>query len=397
MYAMSSHRRAVRAGVAALAVISVVALSACSSSKKSNPVGSGASTTTGTTAAASGIDVATAKANVTAAAAAPASFTDPGPAFGASKAKGKKVWYISYSQQSPALVVWANAMQEALTKYGVGVTVFDGKGTQTEFQRGMEQAIAAKADAIFLLGIDPASLSAQVAQAKSAGIPVMIGSNGVESIPTDAGVVASVSLNHEQVGKDLASWMVADAGKPFHAVITTHPGVIGLDPLVNSVQSTLASLCSACKLKIESVPFTQLATLPQIAQNDYQKDSSVKYILSVYDFELLSLVTGITQASAADKVGLGSFNATEAVMKQLGSTAIKADVGNPNAWFGYAEADQILRVLTGTAPVADENVPLRLFTKDNIGDIDISKGEGTWYGNADFVAGYAKLWGAPAS
>ena len=146
------------------------------------------------------------------------------------------------------------------------------------------------------------------------------------------------------------------------------------------------------------MPFTKLSTLPQIAQNDIQKDTDLKYILAVYDFELLSLVTGVTQANAADQVSLGSFNATEAVMKELEKgTAIKADVGNPNEWFGYALADQLLRVTAGVDPVADEFVPLRLFTPENIGDIDIAAGENSWYGDVDYKAGYAALWGAPTS
>jgi hypothetical protein len=47
--------------------------------------------------------------------------------------------------------------------------------------------------------------------------------------------------------------------------------------------------------------------------------------------------------------------------------------------------------------VADEKVPLRLFTRDNINTIDVSKDEKTWYGTVDPVCEYHKLWGLPCS
>ena len=331
--------------------------------------------------------------------AAPTGFPDIGPAFGASQAAGKKVWYISYSEQSPALQVWSKNMGEALKSYGVDLTIFDGKGQQSEFERGMDQAIADGADVIMLLGIDPASLSAKVSEAQSAGIPILVGSNGVTGIPDTPGVVGSVTLDHVAVGSNLANWMVADSGgESFNAVIFSHPGVLGLDPLVGSVQSTLSSLCSDCELKVESVPFTQLNTLPQLVQNDIQRDPKLKYVLSVYDFELLSLLTGVEQAGASDQVKLGSFNATQAVMQAMAKgSPVQADVGNPNAWFGYALADQIMRVVAGADPVPDEMVPLRLFTPENIGEIDVNGTEEAWYGDVDFKGGYEQLWGAPGS
>jgi ribose transport system substrate-binding protein len=363
-----------------------------SDSPSSGPDSKTPSTTSGT----AGADAAAA---VQDAMAAPTGFPDVGPTFDASKASGKKAWYISYSEQSPALQAWSKNMSEALKAYGVDLTIFDGKGQQSEFERGMDRAIADGADVIVLLGIDPASLSAKVAEAKDRGIPVLVGSNGVVGKPDTPGVVGAVTLNHVAVGADLANWMVADAGgKSFHAVMFTHPGVLGLDPLVGSVKDNLSKLCGDCELKVESVPFTQLNTLPQLVQNDIQRDPELKYAMSVYDFELLSLVTGVQQAGAADQVKLGSFNATQGVMQAMAKgSAIAADVGNPNDWVGYALADQIMRVLAGVEPVEDEMVPLRLFTPDNLGDIDVNGSEASWYGDVDFKAGYQKLWGTPGS
>jgi hypothetical protein len=78
-------------------------------------------------------------------------------------------------------------------------------------------------------------------------------------------------------------------------------------------------------------------------------------------------------------------------------TPMAADVGGPNQWFGVAMADQALRAAAGDPPVADEKVPLRLFTRDNINTIDVKKDEKTWYGTVDPICEYHKLWGLPCS
>jgi len=59
---------------------------------------------------------------------------------------------------------------------------------------------------------------------------------------------------------------------------------------------------------------------------------------------------------------------------------------------GWALADQFIRVVTGSKPLDDTKVGLRMFTAQNIGSIDLSAPESTWYG-VDYESGYKKLWG----
>jgi hypothetical protein len=93
-------------------------------------------------------------------------------------------------------------------------------------------------------------------------------------------------------------------------------------------------------------------------------------------------------------IKVAAFNATPVVMQNelAKPSPLAADVGGPNQWYGFALADQVLRVLIGAAPVADEHVPLRLFTRANIGTINVKADESTWYGTVDFRCMYHKLW-----
>ena len=342
-------------------------------------------------------DVAEAKRIVAEAMKPPSQFNAPGPAFDANKAVGKTLWYISFSEQSPVMATWSGTMKRVVESYGAKVNIVDGKSQFSEFGRNIEQAVANKADAILLMGIPPQAFSVQVAAAKDAGIPVIVGSNGVAAIPSTDGVAAAVTINHIGVGKLLAAWMVANSDGNSEAVIVTHDEVMGTKEIVDSISGETKRLCANCSVKVENLPFARIQTEGQVTQSLAVRNPNLDYIVPVYDFETLTMIPALDQAGASDRVQLASFNAIQPVLENLKKGAVGADVGAPNVWFGFGMADQVLRVLSGTGPVADLKIPLRLFTKENIGDIDLSAGEETWYGSVDFPAEYRKLWGDPKS
>jgi hypothetical protein len=71
-----------------------------------------------------------------------------------------------------------------------------------------------------------------------------------------------------------------------------------------------------------------------------------------------------------------------------------ADGGSPLGWYGWAIMDQSVRAMLGLPPVADENIPVRLFTTQNVQGLTLTAGQNAaWYGTADYVGEYKKLWG----
>lgn len=342
-------------------------------------------------------DVAEAKKIVAEAMKPPSQFNAPGPAFDANKAAGKTLWYISFSEQSPVMAMWSGTMKRLVEGYGAEVNIVDGKFQFSEFGRNIEQAIANKADAILLMGIPPQAFGVQMSAAKDAGIPVIVGSNGVAAIPTTDGVTAAVTINHIGVGKLLAAWMVANSDGKSEAVVVTHEEVMGTKEIVDSISGETKRLCANCSVKVENLPFAKIQTEGEVTQSLAVRNPNLDYIVPVYDFETLSMIPALDQAGASDRVQLASFNAIPPVLENLAKGAVGADVGAPNIWFAFGMADQVLRVLSGTGPVADLNIPLRLFTAENIGDIDLSAGEESWYGSVDFTSEYQKLWGEPTS
>ena len=289
-------------------------------------------------------------------------------------------------------------MQRLVQSYGGKVNIVDGKSNFSEFGRLIEQAVANRADAIVLMGIPPQAFSVQVQQAKDAKIPVIVGSNGVAAIPDMNGVVAAVTIDHVQVGKLLGAWVVADTNGVGQTAVVTHDEVMGTKTIVDSISGEVARLCgSSCSVKAENLPFARIQTEGEVTQSLAARNPDLKYIIPVYDFETLTMAPALQAAGAADRVSLASFNAIPPVMQKLKKGEVAADVGAPNGWFGFAMADQVMRVMSGASPVPDIKVPLRLFTRGNIESIDLGNGEESWYGKVDFPAEYRKLWGSPKS
>lgn len=338
-----------------------------------------------------------AKALVAAAEAALTEFPAPGPAFDASAASGKMVWYENYSASSSTTAIWRDNFVEAMKLYGVEVVTFDGQGQIAEQARGLQQAVAQGADLIIISGIAPGSVAAQIADAAAAGIPVVVSSNGVADLPGVAnfpefeGVVAAVTINHIQVGTLLADAAVAQSGDAANVQMVTHSSVMGTQVIVDSLKNELARLCPDCGFAVEDLPFSRISTLPELAQLKITGNPALTQIIPVYDWETLNMTDAVTATGSS--VTLESFNANPAVIEAMAAGApISADVGAPNAWVGWATADQALRILTGNAPVADERIPLRLFTPNNVGQLDLAAGEDAWYGSVDYKAEFQQLW-----
>ena len=92
--------------------------------------------------------------------------------------KGKKVAIVNLVKAVPILTQWEDEITSALKGSGIELTSVDGKFDPNEWGRGIEQAVAAKADLIFLLGVPPNAVAPQIAEAKKAGIPVLASLQG---------------------------------------------------------------------------------------------------------------------------------------------------------------------------------------------------------------------------
>jgi ribose transport system substrate-binding protein len=308
---------------------------------------------------------------------------------------GKKVTYISVSNSIPVLKYWSDEVTDLLKQYGdVDLTVIDAKGSVDEANKGFEQAIAQKADAILFLALPPDLFKAQIDRAHAAGIEVISAQTGVPG-KLDAGQDAEVTFDYVKVGQLIGDWVVADSGGQAKGLVVSSDDVPASQPQAQGTLSEVERLCPDCDMQMKDVQIPQWETsIPSLFQTTVNSDPDRKYLLPLYDGQALSGLGALRTAGKGADVSVGAFNATPGIVEQLKDPAsgLKLDVGGQNEWWAYACTDTIFRVLAGVDPIENYNVGLRIFDTSNA-DLISGKDEYSWYGTDEYKSKFLALWG----
>jgi ribose transport system substrate-binding protein len=380
-----------RSGAVAVGLTAALLFAGCgSSSTSTTPSDSVTPTTSGDNAAA-----VAARANLDAARGMP-TFTPPGPPVDASKAAGKKIFYLAVTMNVPIVQTWWKGIENAAAAAGLTATSFDGKGNPTEYVRGFDQAIAQKYDVIIIESIPSDSIAEPIKRAQEAGIKVIIGNerNAEDGGPVLDTVDAGVSMPYGDAADLEADWVIADAnGSPGEVAVFRMPNVAAHDAMVDRIEAKFAGT-GLKVVTIEEVAIPDWSSrLPTLTRTLLTQYPDLQYIVPLVDGMALNIVPALEQANKADQVKISTFNATPAVMKLMrDGSPVKADVGGANTWEGWAYVDQSLRLLTGAEPV-EQNVPLRMFDTTNVDTIDVDGNEDDWYDTQKAIDGYKQLWG----
>lgn len=324
----------------------------------------------------------------------PPTWQGPDQSVNIASVSGKKVTYISVSNSIPVLKYWSDKVTALLKQYGnVQLTVIDAKGSVDEANKGFDQAIAQKADAIVFLALPPSLFQAQINRAHAAGIKVISAQTGVPG-KLDAGQDAEVTFDYVKVGQIIGDWVVADSKGKAKGLVVSSDDVPASQPQAQGTLNEVKRLCSACDMTMKDVQIPQWQTsMPSLMQTTINSDPTRTYLLPLYDGQALPGLGAIRTAGAGSKVTVGAFNATPGIVEQLKDPAsgLKLDVGGHNEWWAYACTDQIFRVLAGAAPIQNYHVGLRIFDSTNASLIQ-GKDEFAWYGSTDYRTKFPALW-----
>lgn len=378
---------------ASVAVVAALGLAGCS--EGTSPVGAN-------NGSASNVDTSAAKAEIDKAKALP-SFTAPGEAFDASKAKGKMIVNVSLNSTVPFNQIVDASMEEAGKAAGVKVVQFTNQGQVSQWIQGVQSGISQKADAIVLEGSpDPKLLGPQIAAAKAAGIPVisthLYDESYVETAKKEQpNIAAFVDAHHYRAGALMADYAIVNSGGHVNAYFVTSNEVQPSAGIASAFKDELTKRCpDTCKAQIVNIPISDWATkVPTQVQTALLKDPTINYVVPVYDGMTPFLTTGITQAGKTGAVKIVAYNGTASVLKMIqDKNLVVAEVGEPLEWLGWANMDQVLRVLAGAAPLASEKTPLRVFDATNIDETGKPANQKDGYGDPNqFKDGYLTLWG----
>jgi ribose/xylose/arabinose/galactoside ABC-type transport system permease subunit/ABC-type sugar transport system substrate-binding protein len=319
---------------------------------------------------------------------------------GGAKLKGKSIFYLSAGLSFPFSQEVLKGVQDASAVLGMTVVTADvmaggSAGASSYIDRAVSQGSAA----IVLQGVDAYTVKASLADAKAAHIPVVT----VAALPpgplskelADMGVSASVNFSVAEVGKVMAAYVAANAAPDAHVVLIDCSTFRTDQIVAREFTNELHRLCPKCVLTEKDSPLMQWqTTLPSLARTLVTVDPALTFVVPSVDSMVPSIKPAIIAVGAGDKIKIVSNNAQ---LPDLQAIATKrdqevADIGASNERMGWATVDQIARLLSGHPPATDAQ-PLRLFTTNNIDQVDLKQPAFTWYGPFDFKSHYRKLWG----
>jgi ribose transport system substrate-binding protein len=161
---------------------------------------------------------------------------------------------------------------------------------------------------------------------------------------------------------------------------------------VQGMKDEFAKLCPKCTVTVQDTQVANLGTTMQsTTQTLLRRDPKVKWVLPTFDGQGLYIVAGIKAAGLASSVKVVGSDAVSSNLDLIAKGDVQvADVGEPDIQSGWAGVDMLGRALSGGSPVKP-NIPLRVFTKDNLQGIDTTD-TGALFGDT-FETDYKKVWG----
>ncbi|MFD4507572.1 sugar ABC transporter substrate-binding protein [Streptomyces sp. NPDC058457] len=327
-------------------------------------------------------------------------FAAPGPAINTSKITGGKVYVIVPALEVQDFSVVANEIKSVFSRFGVDVEACGTTGGSPDgVANCLQQAINAKAIGIVTVGITQNTAPSAIAAVAKAGIPLV---NGVttSSGPGDPKLVSYVTPNFVKLHSWLTDQFIADSKGSAHVLaMRTTSNDITPAWANDGVVKVLKDDCGGCSSKVIDVNTVNQDKIPTEVSTSLVADSSIKYIVAGTNNYVPDVVSGAQAAGrSATDTQVGTVGGSLAVMQQLGKsqwTAAVAAFSLPAlSWY---LSDSLLRLMVGQPRAGALDFPFqRLFTSANVTGLDLTQkgwSSGSWYGKADYVDGFLKLWG----
>ncbi|GAA3392423.1 sugar ABC transporter substrate-binding protein [Cryptosporangium minutisporangium] len=314
-----------------------------------------------------------------------------------SKIAGTTVYYIPITQQAHQFAITAKALSEALATVGMTMQLCNGNSNPSEVSACVSQATAANAGAIVTDSI-PYALAANgfdAAQAK--GIPVLI----TDQIP-DPKHPASTTLGYLEGGGTamltaMAKWIIHDSGGTAKVVVNQSTDSQSTVAYVEAARKVFDEDCPRCTVTVNKISSANYSLIASSTSSALLRTPGANYLVSEFDQYLQPTLSGAQQSGRTPSLKGASAGAQLPGLKMVESkNFLHADVGQASVFQGWADADAVLRLMTGK-PLPDYEIPVRIFTRDTIGSVELTEEaeeSGEWFGPTDFPTKFGNLWKA---
>lgn len=309
--------------------------------------------------------------------------------------EGKVVYYVPITLQSAQFNVTATALTAALKTLGASIQICDGKGTPTDVSSCVNQGVSGGAAAIISDAV-PYGLAANAFDAaQAAGIPVVI-SNQIEADGHPAsktlGYMATGGFSQQEI---TAKWVTEDSEGAAHLLANVTTDGPSPKAFFAAGQKVYTDECPGCVIVTNEVSSANFPLVAPSTQSALLANSATDYVQTQFAQFLQPTIGGIQGAGVAGKVKVIAGSVQLADLKAVADGSVTAATGQASAFTGWLLADMALRLSAGET-LPDYTIPVRLFTAENIGDIDLTadaEASGAWYGDTSFPAEFATIWG----
>jgi ribose transport system substrate-binding protein len=193
----------------------------------------------------------------------------------------------------------------------------------------------------------------------------------------------------------IAYWMIAESQGKANAIIAEEADSQSSIQYVVNSEAVYKQLCPDCTVTVKQITEATNTLIASATSSSLLAHPEANYYYTEFEDSLQPTIQGIQQSN---KTGI-SLSVAGASTDSLGllksGSLVQAAVAVDQAYAGWALTDEVLRMATKTAPAA-ESFPSRLFTKQNIGTIQVTtaaQASGAWFGSASYQAQFEKLWG----
>ena len=242
--------------------------------------------------------------------------------------------------------------------------------------------------AILLPSIQPDTASAQIQQAKAAGIPTV--STGIMD-PEAAGISAGTFGQQlaTLAGSLLADWVTTKSSTS-NVVFYTTSELDFLTPEESAFRTGLRRACSGCQERTVNVPLADYGgTAPQLVVSDLEAHPATTLAI----FGAAAAASGLPAALrvASLNVPFIGFSLTPESLQDIENGSMAAGLGLDYPVLAWTMVDEAARLLL-KAPLSSlenqEIVPVQWLTSANLhGNVSVG-----WSGYPDYATRFTQLW-----
>jgi ribose transport system substrate-binding protein len=333
-------------------------------------------------------------------------FTAPGSKLNVRSLKGKTIFYIPITLEDPEFAIVSASLKQALAKAGVKLQTCNGNSDPSAISACLNQAVSSHAAGVICDSIPIVLADTAFTAVENAGIPIVISDQIVP--PASYHLPGTVSgIGNDQLSYFLANgtgplvgiadWIIADSKGSANVLISQFTDSFSTEAYVQGgTIPQFKQYCPGCTTALSDVTNANFGLIPSQTSSALLSDPNTNYVLSEFDAELQVVYGGVQSAGDATKVKGASTGGILGALQMIKSkTYLDADLGTDFPYQGWADADQIFRMILHK-PIVTEKVPSRLFTSANIRSVKLTSAaedSGVWYGSLAWQSMFKKLWG----